>query len=43
MVFPTRGARFISFLSFFNEKLLKKGIKPISIIDDYIIPSLKDA
>lgn len=43
MVFPTRGARFISFLSFFNEKLLKKGRKRISIIDGYISPSLKDA
>jgi hypothetical protein len=43
MVFPTRGARFVSFLSFFNEKLLKKGIKPIPIIHCYVIPSLKDA
>ena len=43
MVFPTRGARFGSFLSFFNEKLLKKGIKPIPIVDNHIIPSLNDA
>ncbi len=42
MVFPTRNARFISFLSFFNEKLLKKGIKPIDILIGYVKPSLND-
>jgi LAGLIDADG endonuclease len=42
MVFPTRNARFISFLSFFNEKLLKKGIKPIEILTGYVKPSLND-
>jgi LAGLIDADG endonuclease len=43
MVFPTRNARFISFLSFFNEKLIKKNIKPLTIISSCILPSLNDA
>ena len=29
MVFPTRKARFLTFLSFFNEKLLKKNLVTI--------------
>lgn len=43
MVFPTRKARFISFLSFFNEKLLKKNLETIPIIDNCVSPSLNDA
>ena len=42
MVFPTRNARFLSFLSSLNEKLLKKGL-PV-IIPKYatVLPSLTD-
>lgn len=43
MVFPTRNARFLSFISFFNEKLLKKGLYTIKPIFNTILPSLKDA
>jgi len=42
MVFPTRKARFLTFLSSFNEKLLKKNIATIAPLDVCIIPSLKD-
>jgi hypothetical protein len=42
MVFPTRKARFLTFLSSFNEKLIKKNQKAISPIDTCILPSLKD-
>jgi len=42
MVFPTRNARFITFLSFFNERLLKKGLIPIPLINNYVSPSLND-
>ena len=43
MVFPTRNARFITFLSFFNERLLKKGLLPIPLINNYVSPTLNDA
>lgn len=43
MVFPTRNARFVTFLSFFNEKLLKKGFTPILLRDGCVSPSLYDA
>lgn len=44
MVFPTRYARFLTFLSFFNEKLLKKQLfETIFPINSYISPSLDDA
>ena len=43
MVFPSRNARFISFLSFFNEKLLKKGVEPIPHRNGCVLPSLNDA
>ena len=33
MVFPTRKARFLTFLSFFNEKLIKKNLNTISPLD----------
>jgi hypothetical protein len=42
MVFPTRKARFLTFLSSFNEKLLKKNIATIVPLGVCIIPSLKD-
>ncbi len=43
MVFPTRNARFLTFLSFFNEKLLRKNLMTISPIETCVKPSLKDA
>ena len=42
MVFPTRNARFTTFLSSFNEKLLKKNIPIIQPIHTCILPTLKD-
>ena len=42
MVFPTRHARFITFLSFLNEKLLKKNLITIAPLDVCVIPSLND-
>lgn len=49
MVFPTRRARFLTFLSMFNEKLLKTNLmklklelKPINIINTLVLPSLND-
>jgi LAGLIDADG endonuclease len=43
MVFPTRKARFLTFLSAFNEKLLKKNLITITPLDICLTPSLKDA
>ena len=43
MVFPTRKARFLTFLCSFNEKLLKKNITTIPPLEVCVIPSLKDA
>lgn len=43
MVFPTRNAKFLIFLSAVNEKLLKKNMDKISIIDNLVLPSLNDA
>jgi len=42
MVFPTRKARFLTFLSAFNEKLLKKNLITITPLDLCVSPSLKD-
>ena len=42
MVFPTRKARFMSFISFFNERLIKKNEISIPIIYNYLTPSLND-
>ena len=42
MVFPTRKARFLTFLSSFNEKLLKKNLTTIVPLDICVTPSLKD-
>jgi len=43
MVFPTRNAKFMIFISAVNEKLLKKNMDKISIIDNLVLPSLNDA
>lgn len=43
MVFPTRNARFLTFLSAINERLLKKNMNTISHINNTILPSLNDA
>jgi hypothetical protein len=45
MIFPTRNARFLSFLSIFNERLLKRklNLEPILPINTCILPSLDDA
>jgi LAGLIDADG endonuclease len=49
MVFPTRKARFLTFLSMFNEKLLKTnlnkfkwGLESIDIVNTFVLPSLSD-
>lgn len=42
MVLPTRNARFITFLSNFNEKLLKKNILPLAPNYATLLPSLSD-
>jgi hypothetical protein len=46
MVFPTRKARFLTFLANFNEKLLKykKGLDMtlFPLLDQCVLPSLKD-
>ena len=42
MVFPTRKAKFLIFLSYFNEKLLKKNLITITPLDICVTPSLKD-
>jgi len=42
MVFPTRKARFLTFLSSFNEKLLKRNLVTIPPLDICVSPSLED-
>lgn len=42
MVFPSRKARFLTFLSFFNERLLRKNLNTITPLDTCVIPTLKD-
>jgi hypothetical protein len=42
MVFPTRKARFLTFLCFFNERLIKKDLNTIIPIDTCVIPTLDD-
>ena len=42
IVFPTRKARFLTFLSSFNEKLLKKNLTTIFPLDTCVTPSLND-
>jgi hypothetical protein len=43
IVFPTKKARFLTFLSSLNEKLLKKNLITIGPLDICVIPTLKDA
>ena len=43
MVFPTRNARFLTFLSSLNEKLLKNGETIIEPLHTCVLPSLKDS
>ncbi len=43
MVFPTRKARFLTFLAFFNERLIKKNLKPILLQNTCVLPTLKDS
>lgn len=43
MIFPTRKARFLTFLSFFNEKLLRRNIVTITPLDICVTPSLNDS
>lgn len=42
MVFPTRKARFLTFLSSFNEKLLKNNSTTLTPLDISVTPSIKD-
>lgn len=42
MVFPTRKARFLTFLSYLNERLIKNNFNTITPIDTCVIPTLKD-
>ena len=43
MVFPTRNARFLTFLSIFNERLLKNNMDILKPKINTIIPTLQDA
>jgi cytochrome c oxidase subunit 1 len=42
MVFPTRKARFLTFLSLYNERLIRKNIKTIIPLDLNVLPTLED-
>jgi len=42
MVFPTRNARFLTFLSSFNEKLIKSKVGIIVPVNTCVLPTLKD-
>lgn len=42
MVFPTRKARFLTFLSTFNERLIRKSLNTIIPLDNCVIPTLED-
>jgi len=42
MVFPTRAAKFHSFLAALNEKLLKKYLPLITPKFSYVNPTLND-
>jgi len=43
MVFPTRKARFLIFLSFLNEKLLRRNLVTIPPLDFCADPTLNDS
>ena len=42
MVFPTRKARFLIFLSTFNERLIRKNLNTIIPLDNCVTPTLED-
>ena len=42
IVFPTRNARFLIFLSSFNERLIRKNINTITSYETCVIPTLED-
>lgn len=42
MVFPTIKARFLTFLSSFNERLIRKNLNTITPLDTCVIPTLED-
>jgi hypothetical protein len=42
MVFPTRKGRFLTFLSTFNERLIRKNLNTIIPLDNCVIPTLED-
>ena len=42
MVFPTIKARFMTFLSYFNEKLLVRNIDIITPLNTCVIPFIKN-
>ena len=42
MVFSSRNARFLTFLSSFNEKLLRNNLITLTPLDTCVTPSLKD-
>lgn len=41
MLLPSRSARFLTFLSCFNEKLLRKNLIPIKPVLECVMPTLK--
>ena len=43
IVFPTRNARFLTFLSLFNEKLVKNKLNIIQPLTNTVLPSLNDS
>jgi hypothetical protein len=43
MVFPTRNARFLTFLSLFNEKMIKNKLNIIVPLTNTVLPSLHDS
>lgn len=43
MVFPTRNARFLTFLSSLNEKLLKQNMITINPLNNIVNPNINDA
>lgn len=42
MVFPTRNARFLTFLCFFNERLIRKNLNTITPLNTCVVPTLED-
>ena len=42
MVFPTRKARFLTFLSTFNERLIRKNLNTINPLDNCVTTTVED-